>query len=178
MSKQRLPRIDKSRIIEDFWSFEPVVEAEKWLQNQLLQPGYLDKLYVHEGAHLYYIRQIHPAATIRPPAVYYHPLKRKYLPLEAAIDFNGINKTCDRARLITFAKGTFAGGVLEGLHLIKQNPNRSVEEIVKEIGDTDDHTEFAGYCREIRDASPGLEFDADQVRREAIEKVAGLRAQW
>jgi hypothetical protein len=56
MSELRLPRIDKSSIIDkDLWFIEPVVKAEKWLQGELVTPGFLDKLFVHEGAHLYYI---------------------------------------------------------------------------------------------------------------------------
>jgi hypothetical protein len=147
------PYIDKSRIAEkDFWTFQQVVDAEKWLQDELMKPGYFDKLCAHEGAHLYYIRMIYPAAKIQAPAVYYHPKKQRFLPLEAGIDFGGINKTCDYARLMIFAKGTFAGGILEGFHLITHNPNMPIEKIVKELGDVDDHTEFADYCDEIRRA--------------------------
>src|SRR5215469_5522350 len=103
------PRIDKSRIKEDFWSFGPVVKAEAWLQDQLMEPGYFSRLCIHEGAHLYYIRQIYPEATIQAPAVYYHPVRRQFLPLEAAIDFHGMSNKCDPDRLMIFAKGTFAG---------------------------------------------------------------------
>jgi hypothetical protein len=166
------PRIDKSRIKEEFWSFEPVVKAEEWLQDQLMQPGYFEKLCVHEGAHLYYIRKIYPEAKIQPPAVYYHPKKQKFLPLEAAIDFHGMNKKCDLERLMIFAKGTFAGGVLEAAHLMNKNPETPLEKIVDQTGDDDDRAEFAFYCGQIRDASPGLVFDTDETRRKAIPKVA------
>lgn len=170
MKEIQRPYIDKSRIADkDFWTFGPVLEAEKWLQDELMKPGYFDKLCVHEGAHLYYIRLIYPAAKILAPAVYYHPKRRKFLPLEAAIDFHGMDKKCDLERLMTFAKGTFAGGVLEAAHLLNQNT--PIDKILEEDGDADDRNEFAGYCDEIRKVSPGLAFDTDQVRKDAILSV-------
>ena len=172
MRKIQRPHIDKSRIADkDFWTIEPVVKAEEWLQDELMKPGYFDKLCAHEGAHLYYIRIIYPAAKIQAPAVYYHRKKQKFLPLEAGIDFHGMNKTCDHARLMIFAKGTFAGGVLEAVHLLAQNPNKPIVKIIDELGDADDQNEFADYCDEIRKASPGLVFDTGQLRRDAILSV-------
>jgi hypothetical protein len=167
------PHIDKSRIIDkDFWTFDPVVKAEKWLQDELMKPGYFDKLCAHEGAHLYYIRMIYPAAKILPPAVYYHEKKQQYVPLEAGIEFRGMDKTCDYARLMTFAKGTFAGGVLEGVHLFTHNPDMPIKRIIAELGDIDDYNEFADYCEEIRKASPGLVFDTEKLRTDATMEVA------
>ena len=170
MKEIQRPHIDKSRIKDEFWTFGPVVEAETWLQDELMKPGYFDKLCVHEGAHLYYIRKIYPDAKILAPAVYYHPTRQNFLPLHAAIEFHGMNKTCDYARLLTYAKGTFAGGVLEAAHLLTQG--MPIETIVDEIGDTDDRNEFADYCEEIRNVSPGLVFDTDELRKTAIVKVA------
>jgi hypothetical protein len=169
---QRLPHIDKSTIIDkDFWKFEQVVKAERWLQEQLLTPGYIEKLSTHEGAHLYYVRKILPLATIRPPSVVYNPKKVRFQPLEAGIDISGINLQCDRARLITFTKGLFAGGVLEGIHTLIQDPDKSPQEVVTGLGDKDDDDEFPEYCERIRNASPGLIFDNAKVRKEAIEGV-------
>jgi hypothetical protein len=173
MKEIQRPYIDKSRITDKaFWTFGPVVKAETWLQDELMTPGYFDKLCAHEGAHLYYIRMIYPAAKIQAPAVYYHPKKQRYLPLEAGIEFRGMNRTCDYSRLMIFAKGTFAGGVLEGVYLFTQNPNMPLKKIVGELGDIDDYTEFADYCEEIRKASPGLVFDTEKLRTDATRNVA------
>jgi hypothetical protein len=163
----RPPHIDKSSLIRDVWEYKQVIAAERWLQDVLMKPGYFDRLCIHEGAHLFYARQIFPEAKIRPPSVMY--FKNAFRPLEAGIDLNGINKTCDRERLITFVKGLQAGGIAESLHLLEQN--KTVADALSESGDRDDLANYWTHCEQIRKASPGLEFDEMEVWNEAGRAV-------
>jgi len=160
------PKIDKSRIEKELWENDRVVLAERWLQDEIMKPGYFDKMCAHEGAHLYYARQIYPDAKILPPSVAF--FSGAVRPIEAGVDTNGIDKCCDRNRLLTFVKGLQAGGVAEALHLIKLNPEGNLLEIIREIGDGDDRENYPKHCDDIRKASPGLEFDNDEVWKEAL----------
>jgi hypothetical protein len=162
----RRPNIDKSRIIKEFWEDEHVVLAEQWLQDEIMQPGYFEKMCAHEGAHLYYARQIYQDAKICPPSVAY--FKGAFRPIESAIDTSGMNKRCDRNRLLTFVKGLQAGGVAEALHLKELSPERNLSEILQEIGDGDDRDNYPVHCDNIRKASPGLEFDDDKIWTDAL----------
>src|SRR5262249_49489379 len=126
--------------------------------------------YVHEGAHLHYVRQIHPDAKILPPQVIYH--KNAFRGIVAAIDTRGIDKKCDLARLLTFVKGLVAGGVVEAGHEYLKSPEKNIEEIVANVGDDDDRKNYPIHCAEIRAASPGLVFDSQKVREDAILSVA------
>lgn len=149
-----------------------MTKVERWLQDLLMRPDYFDRLCIHEGAHLYYARKVFPQAKIRPPSVMY--FNRAFRPLEAGIDLNGINKTCDKERLLTFVKGLQAGGIAESLHLLEQN--KTVDEVLKESGDGDDLANYRIHCEQIRAASPGLEFDDIEVWKEAGRAVfADLR---
>jgi hypothetical protein len=163
------PKIDKSRIIKELWEDERVVRAERWLQDEIMQPGYFDKMCAHEGAHLYYARQIYPDAKICPPHVVY--FKGAFRPIEAAIDTNGMDKCCDRNRLLTFVKGLHAGGVAEALHLKERSPEKSLSEILKLLHDGDDRDNYPVHCDNIRKASPGLVFDDGEIWEEALSSL-------
>jgi hypothetical protein len=161
----RRPTIDKSRIKKELWEDKHVVRAEKWLQDEIMRPGHFDTICEHEGAHLFYVRQIYPEATICPPSVAF--FKGAVRPIEAGIETTGINKCCDRNRLLTFVKALRAGEVAEVMRLLELSSGRDLLELLKEIGDEDDRENYPEHCENIRNASPGLEFDNDEIWTEA-----------
>ncbi len=131
-------------------------------------PGKLKKIWTHEGAHLYYARKVHPKAKVIPPSIIVEGAR--FAPLHSAIDLRGSDKKCDRARLLAFSKCVFAGGLLEAkIEMAKSK--KSVKEIVSELGDGDDIRNFDALCEEIRKASPGLEIDNKDIRKEAERAV-------
>jgi hypothetical protein len=160
------PKIDKSRIHTDFWEFGPVKVAENWLQDYLLKTGRFDEICVHEGAHLYYARQLYPAVKIIAPYVSYNAATRHYEPTEAGIDITGIDRKCDASRLLLFVKGIRAGGTAELVRRLLDS-GVSFEQMHDNLGDTDDLKDFPRYCKEIRDASPGLVFDDTKIWADA-----------
>jgi hypothetical protein len=166
---QRRPCIDKSTLISDVWEIDPVLQVERRLQDHLVQPGVFEKMCIHEGAHLYYVRKIYCDAKIFPPSVMYY--SGKFRPVEAGINIHGMDKCCDRNRLLTFVKGLQAGGIAEAAYLLAQSPTKTPAEIGKELGDDDDIMNYAEHCSLIRAASPGLEFDEKEVWIEAERAV-------
>ena len=171
MENPQRPRIDKSSLIQEAWNMRQVLHVERLLQDWLMQPGNFDKTCVHEGAHLYYIRQIYPDAKIHPPYIVYNGSEGRFVPIDAGIDIRGINKSCDRSRLLTFVKGLQAGGIMEIAHQLDQSPTKSHAEIVDGIGDSDDRKNYAEHCAQIRAASPGLEFNDKEIWDEAEKAV-------
>jgi|SRR5208283_759523 len=164
------PRIDKSRIDKNFWNFGPVLVAEKWLQDYLMEPGQFDKLCLHEGAHLYYARQLYAGAKIFAPYVSYNRSERCYEPTEGGVDTSEIDRKCDANRLLLFVKGVCAGGTAEFVCQFLDS-GKSFNEICDDVGDSNDIKDFPRYCKEIREASPGLQFDDTKVWRKAQEAV-------
>jgi hypothetical protein len=127
-------------------------------------PGSLEKIYLHEGSHLYYFRKIHPPARFVPPCIWYDKNTGRYFPVKAAVDTEGVGKRCDEARLLAFAKAAVSGGIM----LAVQNLQNGVpaELILNELGDNDDQRDFKNLCEEIRKASPQLvAFDSDDMVR-------------
>jgi len=143
----------------------------EYLQEFLVQPGSLEKIYLHEGSHLYYFRKIHPPAKFVPPCIWYDEKTGRYFPVKAAVDTEGIGKQCDEARLLAFAKAAVSGGIM----LAVQNFQNGLpaELILKNLGDTDDQNDFKNLCKEIRSVSPQLpEFESDDLWLDAKIKIA------
>jgi hypothetical protein len=164
------PRIDKSTLPEHLLGLKRVSDMEEWLQECLLLPGRVEKIYVHEGAHLYYFRQIHPCSKFIPPSIYYYEETGVYEPVSSMIDTRGIGKECDYNRLLTFAKAVFSGGLVEGNNQLQKDI--PVEKVVEELGDAKDISNFGLLCDEIRNASPDLPpFENRKVRIDALISV-------
>ena len=167
-SKMKRPKIDKSRL-EDFdRECATVLEYEKMLQDYLMQPGKMETIWTHEGAHLYYVRKVHPNAKIIPPSIIVEGAR--FVPLNGAIDLRGSDKKCDENRLLDFAKGVFAGGLLEAKIAIDKG-DKTIKEIAADAGDADDIKNFGALCNEIRAASPDLRFEDADIRKDAHVEV-------
>jgi hypothetical protein len=165
------PRIDKSTLPDYLLGLKRVSDMEEGLQDYLLLPGKIEKIYVHEGAHLYYFRQIHPPSKFIPPSIYYYEETGLYEPVNSMVDTRGIGKKCDFNRLLAFAKAVFSGGLVEGAYQLQKGI--PVEKVVEELGDTTDIKNFGLLCGEIRNASPDLPpFDNSNTRNDALISIS------
>jgi hypothetical protein len=143
---------------------------EEALQEYLLLPGKIEKIYVHEGAHLYYFRQIHPSPKFIPPSIYYYEETGLYEPVNSMVVTRGIGKKCDYNRLLTFAKAVFSGGLVEGAYQLQKGI--SVERVFEELGHTTDINNFDLLCDSIRIASPDLPpFDNSKIQIDALISI-------
>jgi len=168
---QRLPKIDKSRLPDYLQNSPDVSEMVEYLQEFLVQPGSLEKIYLHEGSHLFFFRKIHPPARFVPPCIWYDKKTGRYFPLVAAVDTEGAGKKCDEARLLAFAKAAVSGGIMLAVQNLRSGV--SADLILKNLGDSDDQNNFTNLCQEIRNVSPLLlKFDSDELWHDAKTKIA------
>jgi hypothetical protein len=178
---QEPPRIDKSTLEAECWNLPEVEEQEQHLQAFLLRPGEIQTIWTHEGSHLYYFRQIYPQAKFIPPSIMRTP-NGGYRAIESAVDTRGIEKRCDRPRLLSYIKAVVAGGVLELSQKVKTMSPADIRQLMEvkdyrtrlfgELGDSEDQEDFKTLCCQIREASPGLEFDNDGIWSDASLSVA------
>jgi hypothetical protein len=136
-----------------------------------MQPGALEKIYFHEGCHLYYFREIHASAKFVPPCIWYDKKTGQYAPIIGAVDTEGIQKRCDNERLLGFAKAAVSGGVMLAVCNLKSGVPKAL--ILRGLGDRADQDDFKILCEEIRKLSPELpDFDSDAAWYDAKTTIA------
>jgi hypothetical protein len=151
---QQLPRIDKSTLPEYLQNSPRVSVMAENLQEFLVQPGSLDKIYFHERSHLYYFRKIHPTAKFVPPCIWYDKEKRQYYPVKGAVDTEGFGMQCDEARLLASGKAAVSGGIMLAVRNLQSGTPKDL--VLKGLGDDEDQDDFRTSCEAIRNVSPQL----------------------
>jgi len=167
----QLPRIDKSRLPKDLQNSPRVSEMVEYLQDFLVQPGSHERIYFHEGSHLYYFRKIHPTAKFVPPSIWYDKKTGHYGPVKGAVNTDDFGTECDEARLLAFAKAAVSGGIMLAVRNVQSGTPKDL--VLKELGDNKDLDDFKKSCEAIRKASPQLpEFDCDDLWHKAKIQIA------